>query len=408
MSAFILTPQGLKLFHGILGPAAVRFAPQHNLRVAVESSEYDSLGRSTAPGALLIHTASFRNLTFTDSFYIGTQDMGSALTMGSEVRSHWTLYKQAKAHGRSALRADSSKGLDTRLYPRNSASPRIMSSFDIVVTSGDLLKVHSISHADLFYALRGGGSGSWGIIISATFSTFPAVNATFASIALAASNNTAANYLATVHAQHIFDLDPVSSSHSLLILSKDAAFGGATVALAGYLPDTTTARSMALLGPFLRAALAVPGTSLLSQSYAYVDMNAHLFQLADDTAGGNDVSQFAGKRVTFPANCGYEQLLDSGTTNIIQVVGGGKVAEDANISSAVHPAWRTAKIHLILAKGWSDSASPAEIDVLRRKFKTRQRPILELISGPDAGAYSNEADVLEPAFQSISARTTPD
>ncbi|KAJ6466822.1 hypothetical protein C8R45DRAFT_909856 [Mycena sanguinolenta] len=77
----------------------------------------------------------------------------------------------------------------------------------------------------------------------------------------------------------------------------------------------------------------------------------------------------------------------------------GKVAENANISSAVHPAWRTAKTHLILSAKWDDSASLAEINQTSHFFQNVQRPILEELSGPNAGSYSNEADVLEPAFQ---------
>ncbi|KAJ7691166.1 hypothetical protein B0H17DRAFT_1331202 [Mycena rosella] len=203
-----------------------------------------------------------------------------------------------------------------------------------------------IKCATFFYALHGGDARSWGIIISTTFSTFPAVNANFTSIASATSTNTAAHALATVHVQHIFDLDPVHVSHSL-ILVKNATTGGSTVALAGYLPDMTPMRSITLLGSFMRAAEE-------ERSYSSVDMNTHLVQ-PDDTAGGNSV---LGSRLipaqtyhNSPEKVGqvYEQLLDSGTT---------------------------------------------------KKFKPQQRPILELISGPDAGAYFNEADVLEAAFQS--------
>ncbi|KAJ7686120.1 hypothetical protein B0H17DRAFT_1072727 [Mycena rosella] len=393
--------------------AAVKFATKHDLRVAVKSSGHDTLGRSTAPGSLLIRTTSFRTLTFTDSFYIGAKDIGSAVTMGSGVHSQ-TLYQQAKINRRAVLGPGAAATVcvaggfvqgagHSPLSPKLGLAADNAFEFDIVVASGELLKVNSISHSDLFYALRGGGSGSWGVIVSATFRTFPTFNATFASIALAASNDTAANALATIHAQHIFDMDSVRASHSF-ILSKNAATGGSTVALVIYLPDTTTAKSMALVGPFMHAALAVPGISLLSQNYSYVDINDPLFQ-SDDNTGGNGV---LGSRLipaqtyhNSPAKVGqvYEQLLNSGTTNIIEVVvAGGKVAENANISSAVHPAWRTAKAHLILANGWLDSASLAEIDVLRKKFKTQQLPILELISGPNAGSYSNEADVLEAEF----------
>lgn len=41
----------------------------------------------------------------------------------------------------------------------------------------------------------------------------------------------------------------------------------------------------------------------------------------------------------------------------------------------------------------------AQINTIRKQFQTSQLPILEQMSGPNAGAYSNEADVTEPNFQ---------
>lgn len=94
----------------------------------------------------------------------------------------------------------------------------------------------------------------------------------------------------------------------------------------------------------------------------------------------------------------------------------GKVSENADISSAVHPAWRTAKTHvsirilfdsqvlkalrqIMFANAWDDSASLAEVHTLRTMFQTMQLPLLEKLSGHNAGAYSNEADSREPHFQ---------
>ncbi|KAJ7452276.1 hypothetical protein FB451DRAFT_1524131 [Mycena latifolia] len=77
----------------------------------------------------------------------------------------------------------------------------------------------------------------------------------------------------------------------------------------------------------------------------------------------------------------------------------GQVSANANISSAVHPAWRTAKTHLIVANVWEDMASLADINRLRHEFQNSQLMILEQLSGPNAGSYSNEGDIFEPDFK---------
>jgi FAD/FMN-containing dehydrogenase len=87
-----------------LTEAAVKFASTHNLRLTVKSSGHDYLGRSTAPYSLLIRTSSFKNISFTDSFVVGTHDVGSAVTVGSGVFSQ-ALYQQGKSNGKVLVTA---------------------------------------------------------------------------------------------------------------------------------------------------------------------------------------------------------------------------------------------------------------------------------------------------------------
>ncbi|KAJ7705513.1 hypothetical protein B0H17DRAFT_1193179 [Mycena rosella] len=208
--------------------AAVKFASTYNLRLAVKSSGHDYLGRSTAPYSLLIRTTNFKNISFTND----------EVTMGSGVFSQ-TLIQRTKESGKIVLTA-------------LAATTCTAGEFQVVVANGELLQVNSISHADLFYALRGGRSGSWGVIVSTTFRTFPTFNVTSSIILSSAANNIAAGALATIHAQHIFDMDP----------------------------------TMALLAPFLNASLALPNAVLLSQDYAYGNINDAMLQ-ADDSVGIN-------------------------------------------------------------------------------------------------------------------------
>ncbi|KAJ6527338.1 hypothetical protein DFH09DRAFT_1094836 [Mycena vulgaris] len=54
---------------------------------------------------------------------------------------------------------------------------------------------------------------------------------------------------------------------------------------------------------------------------------------------------------------------------------------------------------IVVLNTWVQNASLGKIGALSKRFKTQQLPILENLSGPNAGAYSNEADVLETNFQ---------
>jgi FAD/FMN-containing dehydrogenase len=77
----------------------IRFAQAHDLRVVIKSSGHDVLGRSTAKNSLLLWTAYFNNITFTEQFIVDGSDHGPAVTVGSGVGLA-TLYAAAKARGK--------------------------------------------------------------------------------------------------------------------------------------------------------------------------------------------------------------------------------------------------------------------------------------------------------------------
>ncbi|KAJ7202332.1 FAD-binding domain-containing protein [Mycena pura] len=397
--------------------AAVKFASKHNLRLVVKSSGHDYLGRSTAPDSLLIRTSNFQNVSLTDAFFIGKKNMGSAVTFGSGLHANM-LYQHTKANGKTVVAALAGTVSPAGGYLQGAGHSPLSPAFglaadnaleyNVVVASGELLQVNSDSHPDLFFALRGGGAGSWGVIVSATVRTFPTFNATSSMIVLTAPNNTIASELATLHAQHIFDWDSVHAGHFFFFLKDSASATNpnapTSLTLLMLMPHTTANRSTALLAPFLNASLAMPGVAVVSQAVESGDINDALFQ-ADDGVGGNAaigsrlIPQGTYRDSPEKAGAVYKKLLDGGTTSILaHIVAGGKVSENARIDSAVHPAWRTAKAHIIVSNAWDDSASLAEIHTLRKRFQTTQLPVLEELSGPNAGSYSNEADI-EPHFQ---------
>ncbi|KAJ7448608.1 FAD-binding domain-containing protein [Mycena galericulata] len=370
--------------------AALEFTRKNNLRLVVKSSGHDVLGRSAAPGALLIRTSKFQNISFTDSFLVGTQDMGATITVGSGVHSQM-VYQTGKAHGRIAVSGPAATVCTGTGYVQGAGHSALSPTFglgadnalqfDVVVANSELLKVNSVSHPDLFYALRGG------------------------TIILGAANNTVAADLAVVHAQHIFDMDEERAGQYFFHLKNTSADIGSVMVLFTHMPHLMPDEAKALQAPFLNASLALPGVSLISEEYVESDVNDAMFR-ADDSVGLNAA---AGSRLipatTYrddPTLIGevYQDLLDSGTTIILgHLVAGGQVAANANISSAVHPAWRTAKTHLVFVNAWTDAASLEEIDTIRRFFQITQVPILAKIAGPNPASYSNEADVLEPDFQ---------
>ncbi|KAJ7890882.1 FAD-binding domain-containing protein [Mycena olivaceomarginata] len=393
--------------------AAVKFASANNLRVVVKSSGHDYLGRSTAPNSLLIHMANLTDVVFTDAFVVGGENLGSAVTVGPGVPLR-DIYQQTKAQGKIAVGGSAATVCAGGGYLQGAGHSAISPllglaadnalEFEIVVASGALLKVNSVSNPDLFFALRGGGAGSWGIIVSATLRTHPTFNVTTSIIQLAASSNAAAAALAGVHTKHIFDLDAVRGGQYYYL---ESAGSNTSVLGLSTFTNTSLEQGTAILTPFLDDALAVPGVSLISKTFQEILINDALFK-TDDVVGANLVmgsrlvptAAYQAPNAPATVEKVYRELLDSGLQGILgHLVAGGQVSDNVNISSAVNPAWRTAKTHVILPYAWDDSASLAEINTLRHEFQTSHLAILEQLSGPNAGSYSNEADMFEPDWE---------
>lgn len=51
-------------------------------------------------------------------------------------------------------------------------------SFDVVLANGKLVTADAKTNSDLFWALKGGGMGTFGVVISSTIKTYPVVPVT--------------------------------------------------------------------------------------------------------------------------------------------------------------------------------------------------------------------------------------
>ncbi|KAK0235527.1 FAD-binding domain-containing protein [Armillaria nabsnona] len=387
------------------------FSSAHNLRLAVKASGHDYLGRSTARNSLLISTHKFQNITFAENFTVSGYSGGSAVTVGSGVPLN-TLYQAAKEQGKILVGATAATvvaaggyiqgGGHSALSPLLGLAADNVLEFEVVTANSTFLKVNEGEHADLFWALRGGGAGSWGVVVSATFRTFPTFNATISLVSMIANDTVAIGSIIATHAKHIFDWDDLYISQYFYAYENTTA-DAYMLALASYFPRISSDEAAAALKPFLDDAKEFG--QIVGQQFNEVNINDGV-TIVDDVVGSNAV---LGSRLIpasayrdHPDTLGhvYTQLFDAGTAGVLGcLVAGGKVSENAYIDSAIHPAWRTAKTHIVFINSWEDSTSLSNITSIQNAFKDSQLPILEQIAGSPGAAYSNEADSLEEDFK---------
>ena len=100
----------------------------------------------------------------------------------------------------------------------------------------------------MFWALRGGGAGSWGVVIDATLPTLPIFNATIHSVNILTTTLDQTASLMTTHAKHINDWDQVRAGQYFFVTGSTT---NNTLAVYTYFKDLDGEASKAQMSSFL-------------------------------------------------------------------------------------------------------------------------------------------------------------
>jgi FAD/FMN-containing dehydrogenase len=167
--------------------AAVDFARENRTGLVVKGTGHDYLGRSCAPGSLMIWTHRMREVTVHDGFVPAGSPAGvagvPAITVGAGAR--WLeAYQALLPYGRyvqgggcvtvGAAGGFIQGGGFGSLSRRYGTAAGSMLEAEVVLASGEIVTANAILHPDLFWALRGGGGGTFGVVSRVTLRTYPA------------------------------------------------------------------------------------------------------------------------------------------------------------------------------------------------------------------------------------------
>ncbi|GLB08246.1 hypothetical protein AtubIFM57258_004134 [Aspergillus tubingensis] len=169
----------------------VRFAKQRNIRLVIKNTGHDSTGRSGAPNSLQILTNRMKDITFHDDLVPSQGGLGldnvnaigvPAVTIGAGVMVG-ELYAAAAARGLIVVAGECSTvgvaggylqggGVSTVLSPLHGLAVDHVLELEVVTAQGDIVTADENQHEDLFWALRGGGGGTYGIVTKVRMRTF--------------------------------------------------------------------------------------------------------------------------------------------------------------------------------------------------------------------------------------------
>lgn len=162
--------------------AGVNFAREHNLRLVVKGGGHSYHGTSCAPDSLLIWTHPMKEITLHDAFVPHGTDLPPtpAVTVGAGCLWIHVYQEVAVKNGRYVqgggcctvgvvgLLQGGGFGSWSKKFGTAAAS---LLEAEIVTADGSILTVNRRNHPDLFWAIKGGGGGNWGVVTKMTLKT---------------------------------------------------------------------------------------------------------------------------------------------------------------------------------------------------------------------------------------------
>jgi FAD/FMN-containing dehydrogenase len=397
---------------------AVQFASKHNLRLVIKNSGHDYIGRSTAADAFSIWTHHLNGITLHDAFVPNnthavpttavTVQTGVRLIDLYEATAHKNLVVVAGAAitvaagggyigggGHSPISTIYGLAVDNALQ------------FTVVLASGEVVIANDAINPDLFWALRGGGAGTWGVVIDVTLRTFPAPNVMSTVLFIAAHNDTKS--FTSVMTKFI-ELQPQMSKDNFTgywyAYNKTLAF-----LYIGY--DLNKTEATTRITPFLNFTASVAGPPpqyIVTEFPSWAAfLEATWCPGGTCPSGGGGTTFLASRLIPLDS---FDQpdalgslLVDissgldvTGDTMLGHLVAGGEVVRKDPDSVGVNPAWRNALWHIVLTSSNFDfNATAAQRKTASDRVSQLNSKLIDFT--PGSGAYINEADIQEPNWQ---------
>ena len=179
------------------------------LKCSLTSSLISYLGKSTGAGALSIwthHLQNIQNLNYTSPGYSGpalkllagvqvenayaaAREFGYVL-VGGDCATVGVAGGYVQGGGHSALSSKFGMGADSTL------------EFEVVDGQGNLLTASPTQNPDLYWALSGGGGGTYGVVYSVTLRAHPDTHVTGAMVQFNSTNATKDAYYEAIEVYH--------------------------------------------------------------------------------------------------------------------------------------------------------------------------------------------------------------
>ncbi|KAI0908971.1 hypothetical protein F4823DRAFT_596551 [Ustulina deusta] len=393
--------------------AGIKFAREKNIRLAIKNTGHDLLGKSTGKGALSLWTHHLNAIDFIDH-YNGTSDYhGPAVRLGAGVLTADAL-AAANSKGYRIVTGTcpdvgvaggytpgGGHGVFTSVY--GMAADNVL-EWEVVTAKGEHLVATPTAHTDLYWALSGGGPGTFAVVLSMTTRVYPDGMMGGASLSFDVNSTGSPEKFWEGVATFQSAMGPVVDAGAVI---SYAVTPTAVYVYGIAIPNKNASAVNQVLSP-ITSAMARIGINLnvtTSLHSRYLDFFNQYFSEAvtatpaAQITGGrliprSIIETSSGARTVAEA---FQDAANAGFAIVCDAVNADQARLHRN---AVFPGWRSALLHCIFVKTWDFSMPWAEMTAYQTNLTKFVMPKIEAAT-PGGGAYLNEANFEQPNWQDV-------
>jgi FAD/FMN-containing dehydrogenase len=376
---------------------------------------HDYNGRSVGKGALSIWTHGLKEIKYVPDYKSSTYN-GAVFKVGAGVQG-FELYKAADQYGVSAVAGicptvgvfggySTGGGHSPMMQLFGVGSDQVV-ALEVVLASGRFVTVTPEVNSDLYWAMLGGGGGTFGIITSAVVKVHRKVPVTVSSWTIMTSESVTAEKFWEAF-KFFFDSFPAyneAKTYSYFSLMKLAPGTYMWSMNPFFATDKTVEEYEALIKPFYEKCASL-GVELAANT-TYYDSFYPAYQASFATfnyyIGG--AGAIPGNRLVTSDNWETPEIRNKTFAAVQEAVENAMMlniyhqrpAEQPKGINSVNPAFRNEQSQLVFINSITDQTA-AGWKAGEVQLTTKIMAPIRAIT-PTGGAYGNEADISEPDWQ---------
>ncbi|KAK5112178.1 hypothetical protein LTR85_011611 [Meristemomyces frigidus] len=399
--------------------AAVNFARNTGIRLVIKNTGHDFSGKSGGAGSLSIFTHNLKDIDYIPSYNDATTNYsGPAFKAGAGVQAY-EIYAAARDEGLVVVGGEGQTvgvmggyiqgGGHSPLSSIHGMAADQVLNFEVVTADGRFTTGNAQKNSDLFWALRGGGGSTFGIVTSVVVKAYPDMQVTTSTFSFTSASVSQDTFWAGVRAYFSYfptNADAGTYSYFFILPSVPSAGEFEFLMQPFFAPNKTLNETQALLQPWF-SELSALGISISPKTQHFSSFwdawNASFPLEAVEKTHVASASRLWPRRNwdnSTILNSTFEAIKansEAGLT-IIAFNQAPTWANGGYQDNSVNPAWRETICHMLTSVNWLNNSTTSEILTARHNFTFGYMQRWRDLS-PGAGSYLGESDRLEPDFQ---------